>query len=154
MGIKVVTKPFGEIEIEEAQIINFPEGIFGFDDIHKFVILDSHEKSPFKWLQAWSEPDLAFVVIRPQDFLVEYELVVSQNDIEFVEAESVNELLVYAIVRIPSNPSEMTANLQGPIIINPKNKTGKQAISLSEKYGVRHRILDEIKATNRDRDRK
>jgi len=147
LGIKVVTKPFGEIEIEEAQIINFPEGIFGFDDIDKFVILDSHEKSPFKWLQAWSEPDLAFVVIRPQDFLVEYELIVSQNDIEFVEAENVNELLVYAIVRIPSNPSEMTANLQGPIIINPKNKMGKQAISLSEKYGVRHRILDEIKTT-------
>lgn len=145
MGIRVVTKPFGEIEIEEKQIVEFPEGIFGFDNINKFVILDSHEKSPFKWLQAWDEPELAFVIIRPQDFLVEYELVISQNDIEFVGAGSADELLVFAIVRIPSNPSDMTANLQGPIIINPKNKTGKQAISLSEKYGVRHRILDEIK---------
>ena len=152
MGILVVTKPFGEIEIEEKQIVQFPEGIFGFDNINKFVILDSHEKSPFKWLQAWDEPELAFVIIRPQDFLVEYELVISQGDIEFVGARSVDELLVFAIVRIPRNPSDMTANLQGPIIINPKNKTGKQAISLSEKYGVRHRILDEIKKVSNNKE--
>ncbi len=151
MGIRVVTKPFGEIEIEEKQIVEFPEGVFGFDNVNKFVILDSHENSPFKWLQAWDEPELAFVIIRPQDFLVEYELVISQNDIEYVGAESVDELLVFAIVRIPKNPSDMTANLQGPIIINPNNNTGKQAISLSEKYGVRHRILDEIKNVSNDK---
>ena len=46
---------------------------------------------------------------------------------------------------IPSNPSEMTANLQGPVIINPEKRLGRQVISLSDKYNVRHRILDEMK---------
>jgi flagellar assembly factor FliW len=143
--VKVKTKPLGEVEVEEKQIVDFPDGIFGFDYIKKFVILDSSEKSPFKWMQALSEPELAFVIIRPIDFMVEYELLISQSDLESVEAESADELLVFSIVTIPSDPSDMTANLQGPIIINPQKRVGRQAISLSERYRVKHKILEEIK---------
>lgn len=144
MGVRVKTRPFGEIEVDEKQIVEFPEGILGFDYVKKFVIIDSHDNSPFKWLQAYSEPELAFVIIRPVDFLHEYELVISPGDVETVEAESEEGLLVFAIVTIPVNPKEMTANLQGPIIINPLKRIGKQAVSLSDKYRVKHRILEEM----------
>lgn len=140
------TRHFGEIAVDEKLIFNFPDGIFGFDDIKKFVILDFEEEdSPFKWLQAFNEPELAFIIIMPNNFMAEYELVISQTDIEAVGAASIDDLIVFAIVTIPSNPDDMTANLQGPVIINPGNNTGKQVISLSDKYGVRHKILDEIK---------
>ena len=146
MGIKIKTRRFGEIEIKEQQIIDFPDGILGFDYVKKFVLLDTQdENSPLKWLQAYDEPELAFIIIRPVDFMREYELVVSMNDIEAVGAKDAEILLVFAIVTIPSNPSDMTANLQGPIIINPEKKSGRQAISLSDRYTVRHKILDEIK---------
>ncbi|HPA72583.1 MAG: flagellar assembly protein FliW [Spirochaetes bacterium] len=144
MTERLKTKPFGEIEIDERQIVDFPEGLLGFDYVKKFVVLDSREKSPFKWLQAYDEPGLAFVIIRPIDFMVEYDLVISSADLEDVGAKEPGELLVFAIVTIPSNYKDMTANLQGPVIINPKKRVGKQAISLSEKYRVKHRILDEI----------
>lgn len=71
MTERLKTKPFGEIEIDERQIVDFPEGLLGFDYVKKFVVLDSREKSPFKWLQAYDEPGLAFVIIRPIDFMVE-----------------------------------------------------------------------------------
>lgn len=145
MSIKVNTKPFGEIEVDERQIIDFPEGILGFDFIKKFVILDADNDSPFKWLQAYDEKDLAFVVIMPDSFLPSYELVIPQADYETVNAKTADELLIFAIVTIPDNPSNMTANLQGPVIINPEKKLGKQAISLSDRYTVRHNILEEMK---------
>lgn len=145
MGITVKTKPYGEIKVDDRQVIDFPEGILGFDYIKKFILLDSDdEQSPLKWLQAYEEPTLAFVIIRPADFMKEYELVISQNDIETVKAKNVNELIVFSIVTIPENAADMTANLQGPIIINPVKKIGKQAILLTDSYSVRHRILDEI----------
>lgn len=144
MGVRVKTRPFGEIEIDEKQIVDFPEGILGFDYVKRFIIIDSHDNSPFKWLQAYSEPELAFVIIRPIDFLHEYELVISPADVEAVEAESEESLLVFAIVTIPANPKEMTANLQGPIIVNPLKRIGKQAVSLSDKYRVKHIILEEM----------
>jgi len=146
LSIKIHTKPFGEIEVSELQVIDFPDGILGFDFIKKFVILDAEDEgSPFKWMQAYDEKDLAFVIIRPVDFMESYELSISQNDFEAVKAESAEELIVFAIVTIPENPKDMTANLQGPIIINPATKLGKQAISMSDRYKVRHRILDEMK---------
>lgn len=151
MGILIQTKPFGEIEIDERQVIDFPEGILGFDFIKKFVILDSDENTPFKWMQAFSEPNLAFIIIQPAFFIPDYELAVSQNDYEAVGvacndtgSEEADDLLIFSIVTIPSNATEMTANLQGPVIINPKKKLGRQVISLNDKYTVKHRILEEM----------
>ncbi len=145
MGIVIKTKPFGDREVDERQVVDFPDGILGFEDSKKFVIMDSADNSPFKWLQSLDEKDLAFVIIQPIDFMGEYELVISSTDMEAVGAADPEELLVFAIVTIPANPSDMTANLQGPVIVNPEKRTGRQAISLSEKYTVRHRIIDEIK---------
>jgi len=151
LSVFVKTRPFGEIEVDEKQIMNFHEGILGFDYVKKFILLNNEdEKSPLKWLQAFDEPDLAFVIIRPIDFLAEYELVISQSDIDDVKAKNADELLVFAIVTIPANPAEMTANLQGPIIINPNKGLGKQAISHSEKYKIRHKILDEMKKAGKE----
>lgn len=133
------------IDLNDDQIISFPEGILGFDHVKQFVLLEE-DNSPFHWLQAVDEGDLAFVMISPLEFMNEYSLVISQSDLDVVEAESPEELLVFSIVTIPAeNPANMTANLQGPVIINLAKHKGKQAISLSDKYGVRHRILEELK---------
>ena len=145
MGTVIKTKPFGDLEIRDDQILEFPEGILGFDYVKKFALLEE-EGSPFLWLQAYDEPSLAFVMISPLNFMDEYSLVISQTDLEDVGATTPEDLLVYTIVTIPSdNPAEMTANLQGPVIINMASHKGKQAISLSDKYRVRHRIVDEMK---------
>ncbi len=147
MLVKITTKPFGETEVDEKQIIDFDDGVLGFDYIKKFAILDSRDNSPFKWMQALGNPELAFIIIRPGDFMSDYRLVVSPSDLEGVGAETLDGVLVFAIVTIPADPAAMTANLQGPIIINPKNRKGRQAISLCDGHGVRHGILDEMKKT-------
>lgn len=145
MAAIIKTKPFGEIEVADDQVIEFSEGILGFDYVDRFVLLEEKD-SPFIWLQAYSEPELAFVMISPLQFMAEYSLVISQTDLDDVDAKSPEELAVYAIVTIPSHdPADMTANLQGPIIINMKTRKGKQAISLSDKYRVRHKIMEEMK---------
>jgi len=146
LAIKLKTKTMGEVVIDEKQVFDFPEGLLGFDYIKKFVLLDTEDpSSPLKWLQAYDEPDLAFIVIRPADFMNQYELVISQNDLNIVQTKKTDDLIVFAIVTIPSNPADMTANLQGPVIINPEKRIGKQAIILTDSYSVKHRILDEIK---------
>lgn len=145
MSLRLKTRPFGEIDVDERQIYEFPEGIPGFDDIHRYALLDSKDANvPFKWLQAVGEPELAFVVIRIVDFMPSYDLVVSTADLEALGTPDAAALVVFAIVTIPEKAAEMTANLQGPIIINTERRQGRQAISLSDRYTVRHRILDEI----------
>ncbi len=139
-----MTKAYGEVCVEEEQVIEFPEGILGFDYVKKFVFLEE-ENSPFLWMQAYDEPELAFVLIRPVDFMGEYNLMISHTDMNNVKALNVSELQVFAIVTIPQgDPKKMTANLQGPIIVNIKMRLGTQAISQSEKYTTKHSIIKEI----------
>jgi flagellar assembly factor FliW len=144
----IKTKPFGEINIDERQVISFPDGIPGFDYIKAFILLDGDENSPFKWLQAHEEESLAFIVIRPDEFMENYEPDIPQGDLEAIEC-AFDKLVMFSIVTIPDDPANMTANLQGPIIINPEKRIGRQAISLNDRYSVRHLILEEMQKASR-----
>ncbi len=142
----IKTKPFGEIEVSDKQKIEFVRGIFGFDNLVYYYLLDS-AKNPgvFYWLQSAEDPSLAFVLIRPEIFKPDYELVIADYELELVEASSVDDVLSFAIVTIPpDNPRGMTANLLGPIVINPENRKAIQAISLREDYTTSHKIIDEM----------
>ena len=64
--MKLHTKNFGLLEIEEEKIIAFPEGIPGFEEEKEFVIINNEdEENPFCWLQSVNNPDLAFVITTP-----------------------------------------------------------------------------------------
>jgi len=139
------TKPFGEIEVDERQKLSFPNGILGFENLNTFVLLDAAQP-PFYWLQSTEEPDVAFVLIDPLFFKPDYIPDISPSDLEEIEIENSEDQLVFAIVTIPEKQELMTANLQGPIIVNKRRKLGRQSISRNPRWLVRHFILQELAA--------
>ncbi len=141
--MRLVTKPFGEIEVDERQRIHFPFGIFGFESLHEYVLLDS-SRPPFYWLQSVERPEIAFVLIDPKVFRPEYVPEVAAPELEDIDLKDLSDMLVFAIVTVPQDQALMTANLQGPIIINRHTKRGRQSISLNPRWKVRHYILDEL----------
>ena len=42
--MKITTRVFGEIEIDESKIIHFPSGIIGFPEMTDFVLVFDEEK--------------------------------------------------------------------------------------------------------------
>lgn len=144
MGLRLKSKPFGEIEIENPVIIEVKEGIIGFESRKQYILLDTKEEGIFKWLQSTDDPDLAFIVISPEVFCPNYKLEASKEDLRSIGLESSEEAVCLAIVVVPEDPSRMSANLQAPIVINPKNFLAKQIISTNPQYTVRHYILDEM----------
>ena len=94
-------------------------------------------------LQSLTEIDLAFIVIQPDLFAPDYKPALGQEDLDLINLSSVEEALVMTIVTIPNdNPQMMTANLQGPVIINPKTRAAKQCISKNENHPLRKLILE------------
>ncbi|HHV96236.1 MAG TPA: flagellar assembly protein FliW [Clostridiaceae bacterium] len=168
------TRHFGEIEIDEENIIYFDEGIPGFNHVKKFVLIgsenleerqedenevkkkanndscdenscdDEEALSPFKWLQCVDDPDLAFAIVNPFMIKPDYEIELSDEVIETLEIEKEEDVALYAIVVVPEDISKMTMNLKAPIVINVRNKKGMQAILDTEKYSIRHYIMEEI----------
>lgn len=142
---QVATKAFGTIDVEPVQIIDFPEGLLGFGDALEFALLDDKDESPFKWLQSTVDQSLAFVLIQPELFLKDYRPEPSSSDLKALEVDSLDDCLVLLIVTIPKDePSNMTANLQGPILINRTRRIGRQVISNNDSHPVRMSILEQL----------
>ncbi len=146
--MKLMTKAFGLIDVSEKQKLTFKNGLLGFEDIHTFFMLDfdSGTGSPFYWLQAENIPEIAFLVIEPGMIDPEYKLDADKSDLMELEITDMADVLMFSIVTVNDNPSNITANLLGPIIINKKNHKAKQIISLNDKYSVREPLLSEREA--------
>ncbi|MEE8590404.1 MAG: flagellar assembly protein FliW [Spirochaetia bacterium] len=143
--MRVDTKAYGSVDVDERQKIEFPYGILGFEKLKNYVLFDAPQ-APFYWLQALDLVEVAFVLINPVIFRPDYTLEVPKEELEEIGIDSLEKILNFAIVTIPQNPVEMTANLQGPIIINKETRVGRQSISTNLEWGVRHPILKELAA--------
>jgi len=141
--MRVITKAYGPLNVDERQKIYFPLGILGFEKLKYYVLLDSQQQ-PFYWLQSLDVVEIAFVLIDPLVFRPDYELKVDAAELEEIGIKSVDNILKFAIVTIPENSSKMTANLQGPIIINKKTRVGRQSINNDPRWKVRHIIMEEL----------
>ncbi|MCB1323822.1 MAG: flagellar assembly protein FliW [Spirochaetales bacterium] len=143
---QLATRALGTVEINPAENIQFPDGLFGFSDVREFALLGERPDSPFKWLQSTARPDLAFIVIEPHLFLKEaYRPVLMRSDLEQLKVEKVEDCTIYLIVTIPrDHPEKMTANLQGPILVNTDERIGRQVISGDDAHVVRVSIMDQL----------
>lgn len=140
------TRHFGQIEIDEKGIIDFPEGLPGFEYVKKFVLLsNSDEDNVFWWLQSVDKPDLAFVVIEPKYIKEDYEVDVPDEEVEVLNIDEKCDITVLSIVVVPEDITQMTANLKAPIIINNTNKKGKQVVLECKDYSIKHYIMQEHK---------
>lgn len=144
--MRIETKPFGTIEVDERQLLTFPQGLYGFDHLREFALLDA-DRPPFYWLQSLEESRTAFVLINPYVVRSDYLLEVPDEDVELIGNPPGEDILVFAIVTIPTDGSEITCNLQGPLIINRSERIGHQSISLHPAYHTKHGILEEMRSS-------
>ena len=142
---RLATKALGTIDVDPTQIVQFPDGLFGFPEAREFALLDDREESPFKWLQSTTNPALAFVVIQPELFLAAYLPEPGTADLKMLDVAEASDCVTLLIVTIPQDePRKMTANLQGPVLINGPKKIGRQVISNNDRHLVRVSILEQL----------
>lgn len=139
--MKLNTGQFGPIEFEEEAILHFPEGLLGFEHMKRFLLIDQDEIEPLQWLQPIDEPHISFTVIAPHVIWEDYRPKLSGDDKSALQLAPGEEPLVLALVTVPEDPSNMTANLLGPIVINPERRFGRQLVMHDSGYGTRHRLI-------------
>ncbi len=138
--MEVKTKTLGTVQVEEKQIINFVNGLYGFEEYHRFAIIEA-EYQPFYWLQSLDESNLAFIIVDPFLIVNDYELDIDDNALSEIGIDSPEDVVLFAIITIPADGSAVTANLQGPIVINRKNNIALQVILSDSKWTTKHNII-------------
>jgi len=140
--MKIVSGRLGEIDIDPAKIIMFADGIIGFPSYKRYVFLPfMNDDSPFELLQAVDHGNLAFITIDPFLFARDYEFEAQDADLSAIQVASKDELTVKVVVTIPEDPKKMTANLQGPILINEKRLLAKQIVLHDSGYSTKHPLF-------------
>jgi len=147
--MRINTVNFGDLEIAENTIITFDDGLPGFPQLRRFVILEMDDIKPFHYLQALPDDDtpaIALYLVNP--FLVDpsYEFRLTDSDMEAIKSTNSAELTIYSVATIPANPGEATLNLMAPIVVNEKDRRGRQVILHESKYSVRHPLLSGTEA--------
>jgi len=135
----------GPFELKDSEIIQFPEGLYGFEHETRFGLLPFDPKidCPLKWLQSLSNPDLAFVVTDPFLFQPDYRVNLSTEERLLIGAGPKDQLCVLVIVKIPAVFTQMTANLVAPLVINTRTLTARQFVLASPEYDTAHFLLPE-----------
>ena len=141
--MKVDTSRFGTLDIPDNEIVQFPDGLYGFEKETEFTLLpfNPNVESPMEWLQSLKSSHLAFVITDPYMYLQDYKPKLSEEDKKRVKLESNETFLTRTIVTIPENYLEMTTNLIAPLIINKDKGVAKQFVLTSMDYDTRHYLL-------------
>ena len=123
---------------KERDVIEFPDGLLGFEDVKNYILLTRPEEEPFLWLQMIADPKRAFLVVPPNHILSDYQPDISELDVDFLGLTSPEDAFVLNIVTLRGK-GKATANLRGPIVINRHTLTGKQVIPINAaQYALQH----------------
>ncbi|HUU30052.1 MAG TPA: flagellar assembly protein FliW [archaeon] len=146
--MKVNSTRFGTIEVKKKDILTFPEGLVGFAACKRFFIYNKEQNMPFFWLHSMDDPKIAFVICDPLIFFPDYKVSVRKEELSILNINDQADLITCSIISISHNPFRMTANLQGPLVINTKNRLGKQLVLVDGNYTTRHMIMVKKESSN------
>jgi len=145
--VKIQTRKFGEIDIDESLILNMPEGLPGFPGFERFILIERPETAPFCWFQSVDQPNLNLVIMSPfffkPDYEPELETIIEIRNWHGVENK---ELQVFVVVNISGegNDKKITANLMGPIVVNQRTKEAVQFVFSNSTYSHQHDVLKSL----------
>lgn len=132
---------FGELDLPDDSILTFSHGLPGFSEEKTFVLLPYGDDSPFAFLQSTVNPDLTFLLADPFAFFVDYQFELNDATAAELGLSDENPPQIWCVVSVPEKAEEMTANLIAPVILNRRDRQGRQIVLEVKHYTTRHRML-------------
>ncbi|QDQ28187.1 flagellar biosynthesis protein FliW [Chitinimonas arctica] len=132
--MQVVTPRFGALDIDENSLINFPQGLPGFERCQRFKLL--HEEVPepkVMWMQSLEEPEVVFSVIDANLLGLHYQLSLTDAESATIDFSGSEDLVL--LLTLSRDGDEVKANTQSPIVLNVASRQALQ------KSGVRAEIV-------------
>lgn len=149
--MQVEVSGLGVVEYDEEELLIFDEGLYGFDELHKYLPVPLEESDRIFVLQSIEEPLISFVLMNPFMLLEDYDPKPSDDDMADLGNPNIEDISFYVICSLKSEIKDSTLNLKCPIAVNAHNKKAKQLILEDDRYTLRHRFGDyEIQSIKRE----
>ncbi len=142
-----VTKYHGNIEYQDEQVFQFPQGLPGFAGQRRFVPVEHPSTRPILFLQSLDTPELCFITLPVLVVNPAYRLAVSEEDLALLQLPTVRQpaigtdVLCLAILTIQPHCAT-TANLLAPVVVNLRNRIAVQAVATDTSYSHQYPFLE------------
>jgi flagellar assembly factor FliW len=138
------TKYWGQLGYTEDSIIDFPAGIPGFEQEHRFILIEQQALDPLVFLQSLATPALCFLALHARVVCPDYKFRMSEEDLELLGLSGTRQPAIgpdlACLTLIHLDEKDITANLLAPIVIHIPARRGAQAILAGTDYSHQHRI--------------
>ncbi|MEE4295086.1 MAG: flagellar assembly protein FliW [Wenzhouxiangella sp.] len=134
--MQINTTLFGPQDIQDADLITFPQGLPGLEDAVRFKVFHEEGKPTVHWFQSVDDDSICLSVMEPELLGIGYEFSLSDEQSEMIDVQE-NDDLVVAVVLSKQTPATGTqevtetiggirANLNSPLVINTRSRKGVQ----------------------------
>ena len=114
----------GDFSYGAEDVIRFPQGIAGFEQLRQFVLLARDECAPFIFLAALDRPEVALPLVPVAPATLDVQP--SQAGLASLPTDA--PITYYAVASIQPNGGDVGVNLRAPIVINRETRLGCQVI--------------------------
>jgi len=145
--MEIKSKSFSSQHLDSNSVINFPNGIPGFEDQTQYQLFELDDNEIIFSLQSLSSEEIAFSVALPSHFNINYNFVLTDQEEATLQIESIDDLLILLILHKGegdngSNQPTIKGSIKSPLLINTKKRIGiqklltavEQSITLTEKH--------------------
>lgn len=129
---------------ETRNIIRFEEGIYGFETVRDFLLLQEDETQTIWSLQAADAPYPTLLAVNPFLVCADYRPALTRRDFLLLGSPQEEDLCFLAVAAIKRDLKNSVVNLKSPIVINAKTRTGRQIILEDSSYPVRYKLFRKI----------
>ena len=127
--MKIETRDFGEVEIDDSTIITMTGGIIGFENTKRYTLLSPLGEDTFPmWLQSVDEKEPCFVVYDPMQIYPDYRFEITDEEQELLKITPDVPYRCLAVAIVPDDYRKTTINLRCPIVINTRVNIAAQVI--------------------------
>jgi flagellar assembly factor FliW len=141
LSLTIESSRFGRVEIDPDTVIEFPDGLIGLGG-SRFALLARDHETAFAWLQSLEDPVLALPVTNPHRFFAGFEVKLTDEDAERLDAASGGSFDVYVTVRAGEALEDFTANQKAPILV--RSGQAWQIINQAEGAQLRAPLFAEV----------
>ncbi len=131
-----MTTNLTETDVQE-KVLHFRDGLPGFPDLHRFLLVDFHEDGIFQQLQSVDDPDVAMIVTVPWLFQPDYAPVLGDAEQSELALERAEDAIVFVPVSFDPDEKRVFLNLLGPFVVNGATREGLQLVLTGSEYSPR-----------------
>ncbi|HEU4962318.1 MAG TPA: flagellar assembly protein FliW [Bacilli bacterium] len=143
--VKLETATWGAIEVAEADIFQFPDGLYGMEEQTRFALVRPDEELPFAYLQSTTEPGICLLIADPFAFYRAYEFDLSESDVAKLDRLTPEQTAVWVTMTAGESLQDATVNLLAPLVFNTEKRIGRQVVLHDSTYPVKAPLMKEGK---------